>query len=60
MFSTGGSNLCGIGGSELAEYAITSEDIKKWNAIFQNKMQEPAMLIYLYWASELIKSHLEY
>lgn len=37
---------------------ITTEDIAKWHAIFQDKMQGPAMSIYLYWANELIKNEL--
>ncbi len=36
---------------------ITTEDIVKWNSIFQNEMQEPAIIIYLYWAGELIKKY---
>lgn len=38
---------------------ITTKDIIKWNNIFQNKMQEPALFIYLYWAGELIKNELK-
>jgi len=36
---------------------ITTEDIVKWNSIFQNEMQESSMIIYLYWAGELIKKY---
>lgn len=36
---------------------ITSKDIVKWKSIFQEEMQSSALIIYLYWAGELIKSH---
>lgn len=52
-------NFDKIKGNDDITTTITVEDIVKWNKIFQDKMQESAMLIYLYWASELVKNKLD-
>ncbi len=36
---------------------ITSQDIVKWNTIFQEEMQITPLFVYLYWVNELIKPH---